>query len=270
MKKILFICLFFSLLSLSAQNNSLQYQFKGVDDEFANDFAKDIIADVIGKSQLQVNETIRYVLTYEQKTLALSYSANVHNVSGSVRQENADLYSDLEGVVRRAVVKSLEELRAAVRSEEVVKPAETERIVNGNSSGNHQSEREQSVVESSSASTPARSKVEQAISFSNTSFFIAPEDEPEFLTWEDAKQVCSLKGPGWRLPTLDELKVMYLMRSQIKNLNGLGYNLKFNRKYWSSEEKNKRSAYFFDMDDGEDDDDDKSDADKCVRCVRSK
>lgn len=122
---IILVC-FLSLFGLSAQNSSLQYQFKGVDDEFANDFAKDIIADVIGESQLQVNETMHYVLTYEQKTLALSYSASVSNVSGSVRQENADLYSDLEGVVRKAVEKSLDELAIAVKSKEVVKPVETE------------------------------------------------------------------------------------------------------------------------------------------------
>ena len=46
---IILVCLL-SLLGLSAQNSSLQYQFRGVEDEFANDFAKDIIADVIGKS----------------------------------------------------------------------------------------------------------------------------------------------------------------------------------------------------------------------------
>ena len=56
------------------------------------------------------------------------------------------------------------------------------------------------------------------------------------------------------------------MKNQIKNLNGLN----FNYKYWSSEERNRRNAYYFDMSDGDDDNDDKSDADKCVRCVKSK
>ena len=87
-----------------------------------------------------------------------------------------------------------------------------------------------------------------------------------FLTWEDASACCSLKGAGWRLPTLGELKVMYLMRGKIKNMNGLDRNYN----YWSSEEKGKRRAYYFDMENGEDDTDDKTDADKCVRCVKSK
>lgn len=272
MKKIssiLLVCLL-SLFELSAQNSLLQYQFRGVDDEFANDFAKDIIVDVIGKSQLQVNETMHYVLTYEQKTLALSYSASVSNVSGSVRQENADLYSDLEGVVRKAVEKSLEELETAVRPKAKVSTVKTEEAVSRNLSGIPQSEQEHSTVERSNASKSDGSKMGQAISFPNINFLIASEDEPEFLTWEDAKQVCSQKGPGWRLPTLDELKVMYLMRSRIKNLNGLEYKWGFNRKYWSSAEQNKHDAYYFDMEDGDIDDDDKTDDDKCVRCVRSK
>lgn len=102
--------------------------------------------------------------------------------------------------------------------------------------------------------------------FPGINFYISNEDEMGFLTWEDASACCSLKGAGWRLPTLGELKVMYLMRGKIKNMNGLDRNYN----YWSSEEKGKRRAYYFDMENGEDDTDDKTDADKCVRCVKSK
>ena len=109
-------------------------------------------------------------------------------------------------------------------------------------------------------------KTEKTLALPGINFYISVEDEFGFLTWHDAQRICSMKGTGWRLPTLDELKMMYLMQRQIKNLNGLNNNFK----YWSSEEKNKRNAYYFDMRDGDDDDDDKADADKCVRCVKNK
>lgn len=106
----------------------------------------------------------------------------------------------------------------------------------------------------------------RAISLPGVSFEIASEDEVGFLTWEDAKLACSLRGSGWRLPTLQELKIMYFNKNQIGNLFGHERTTG----YWSSLEKNKRNAYYFDIKDAETDDDDKSDADKCVRCVRSR
>lgn len=118
----------------------------------------------------------------------------------------------------------------------------------------------------SNSSVNHYSRAEKTLAFSGVNFYISPEDEIGLLTWEDAKQACSLRGAGWRLPTLAELKVMYLMKNQIKNL----YGINFNYKYWSSEERNRHDAYYFDMSDGDDDNDDKSDADKCVRCVKSK
>ena len=198
MKKILSILFVFllSLFELPAQNNLLQYQFKGVDDEFANDFAKDIITDVIGKSQLQVNETMHYVLTYEQKTLALSYSASVSNVSGSVRQENADLYSDLEGVVRRAVVKSLEELRAVVRPEEVVKPVETEGTVDADYLGTSRSE-QSGVVQTETSIYPKMmsfNEFKQRIRREKGNFF-----DKGSLAYKKYKSYNTMKVCGWTL-----------------------------------------------------------------------
>lgn len=128
---VLFICLL-CFFNLSAQSVSINYQFKGVDDEYANDFAKDIISDAIRQSRLQVDDTLCFVLTYEQKTLTLSYLAKGSNVSGYMSQENADLYSDLESVIRKAVAKSLEDLEVATKPKEVIKPVESEVTANEN------------------------------------------------------------------------------------------------------------------------------------------
>ena len=192
---IILVC-FLSLFGLSAQNSSLQYQFKGVDDEFANDFAKDIIADVIGESQLQVNETMHYVLTYEQKTLALSYSASVSNVSGSVRQENADLYSDLEGVVRKAVEKSLEELKAAVRPEEVARPVETKGKESGNSSENPQSVKNEVILSGTSISPQTMSfdEFKQKVRREKGSFL-----DKKSLAYKKYRNYNTMQLCGWTL-----------------------------------------------------------------------
>lgn len=116
-KLVLIVCLFSLSYCLTAQTTSLQYQFKGVGNEFADEFATDIITDMIAQSKLQIVETVEYVLTYEQKTLKMTYSAKAYNVSGEVQQENADLYSDLEGFVRKTVTQSLNELAAAANKQ---------------------------------------------------------------------------------------------------------------------------------------------------------
>lgn len=116
-KPILIICLFSLFYCLTAQTTSLHYQFKGVGDELADEFATDIITDMIAQSKLQVVETVEYVLKYNQKTLKMTYSAKAFNVSGEVQQANADLYSDLEGFVRKTVTQSLNELAAAANKQ---------------------------------------------------------------------------------------------------------------------------------------------------------
>lgn len=37
------------------------------------------------------------------------------------------------------------------------------------------------------------------------------------LNWEDAKTACANLGKGWRLPTMNDLKLLYLNRSKIGN-----------------------------------------------------
>ena len=121
----------------------------------------------------------------------------------------------------------------------------------------------QSAEENPTATIPQFNK---QISIPNINFYIASEDEPGFFTWENAKLACESKGAGWRLPTIKELEIMNFQKNRIRNL--YGYKGKWG--YWSSQEKNKRSAYYYDFMEAEEDDDDKSDADKCVRCVRSR
>ena len=55
---------------------------------------------------------------------------------------------------------------------------------------------------------------------------VAKIDFPEVMKWDDAKKACEALGEGWRLPTIDELKFLYLNKNEIR---GFG-----DRSYWSS------------------------------------
>ena len=57
---------------------------------------------------------------------------------------------------------------------------------------------------------------------------IAEFDFPNEMTWDEGVKACIELGEGWRLPTKDELNVMY------KNKNRIGGFEKFS--YWSSTE----------------------------------
>lgn len=61
-------------------------------------------------------------------------------------------------------------------------------------------------------------------------FEVYPEELDEH-NWENAKKVCEDLGDGWRLPTREELHLMWLHR---KNIGGFTDNY-----YWSSTEYNK-------------------------------
>ncbi|MCX9155422.1 DUF1566 domain-containing protein [Niveibacterium sp. 24ML] len=37
----------------------------------------------------------------------------------------------------------------------------------------------------------------------------AQEDNGSEIGWQDARDYCARRGPGWRLPTLDELEALY-------------------------------------------------------------
>jgi len=49
---------------------------------------------------------------------------------------------------------------------------------------------------------------------------------PKTMNWNSAKKACVDLGAGWRLPTKDELKLMYLQKNKIRGF--------FSDSYWSS------------------------------------
>lgn len=57
------------------------------------------------------------------------------------------------------------------------------------------------------------------------------------ITWHNAKKKCEVLGDGWRLPTVDELEVMY------KHKDIIGHFIF--PIYWSSERFNALDAYTF-------------------------
>ena len=56
------------------------------------------------------------------------------------------------------------------------------------------------------------------------------------LVWQDAVKAASSYGPGWHLPTKDELNQLYLQRSVVGGFNESSY-------YWSSTENGSRGAW---------------------------
>ena len=67
-----------------------------------------------------------------------------------------------------------------------------------------------------------------------TKFEVAQNDFP-MMNWDDAKKACANLGSGWRLPTKDELNLMYKNR---KKIGGFANNY-----YWSSTEYLNRFAW---------------------------
>ena len=57
---------------------------------------------------------------------------------------------------------------------------------------------------------------------------IAPNDFPNTMNWDDAKITCEALGDGWRLPSKDELKILYENKDKIGGFA--------DRVYWSSTE----------------------------------
>jgi hypothetical protein len=55
---------------------------------------------------------------------------------------------------------------------------------------------------------------------------VAQYDFPIFMNWVDATKACADLGDGWRLPTKDELKYLYVNKIAIGEFT--------NKSYWSS------------------------------------
>ena len=67
-------------------------------------------------------------------------------------------------------------------------------------------------------------------------FEIKDKDEPEAMTWHDAMKKFNGKGKGkWRLPTKEELNLMYKNKDIV---GGFTYDY-----YWSSSEYDASSAW---------------------------
>lgn len=64
---------------------------------------------------------------------------------------------------------------------------------------------------------------------------IKSEDEPDSMTWNVAGLAVKKHGPGWRLPTIGELRMMYIQRKLIGGFSA--------EDYWSSTEQDVNSAW---------------------------
>jgi hypothetical protein len=67
---------------------------------------------------------------------------------------------------------------------------------------------------------------------------VAENDFPDTMEWSDAKTACSELGKGWRLPTIEELRLLYLNQKKVKNFTS--------NNYWSSTKDN-RGWYYLDF-----------------------
>lgn len=63
---------------------------------------------------------------------------------------------------------------------------------------------------------------------------IAQNNFPNKMNWEDAQKACADLGEGWRLPTKEELNVMFLNRAEIGDFAGA---------YWTSTEDNNNQSW---------------------------
>ena len=68
-------------------------------------------------------------------------------------------------------------------------------------------------------------------------FEVAQHDFPKAMTWKDAKAACAKLGKGWRLPTKNELNVMYKNKDKIGGFANDNF-------YWSSTVVGGTNAFF--------------------------
>ncbi len=65
---------------------------------------------------------------------------------------------------------------------------------------------------------------------------VAQNDFPKYMNWYVAVKACANLGSGWRLPTKDELNLMYLNKDKIGGFANFGY--------WSSTEGVNVNAWY--------------------------
>lgn len=83
--------------------------------------------------------------------------------------------------------------------------------------------------------TPIEKQSKPIILEQTLKFEVYPKDLGEH-NWEDAKKVCEDLGDGWRLPTREELHLMWLNR---ENIGGFAAAY-----YWSSSEYGNGLAWY--------------------------
>lgn len=83
--------------------------------------------------------------------------------------------------------------------------------------------------------TPIEKQSNPIILEQTLKFEVYPEDLGKH-SWENAKKVCKDLGDGWRLPTREELHVMWLHRASIGGF--------INSYYWSSSENSSNNVWF--------------------------
>jgi len=83
--------------------------------------------------------------------------------------------------------------------------------------------------------TPIEKQSKPIILKQTLEFEVYPKDLGEH-NWEDAKKICADLGNGWRLPTREELHLMWLHRGSIGGFAAANY--------WSSSESNTNFAWY--------------------------
>jgi hypothetical protein len=69
---------------------------------------------------------------------------------------------------------------------------------------------------------------------------VSENDFPTAMNWDEAKAVCTLLGKGWRLPTKDELNILYQNKFKIGGFEGDNDH----DVHWSSTENDSLNAWF--------------------------
>ena len=88
--------------------------------------------------------------------------------------------------------------------------------------------------------TDSASIIGESINLGN--LVVAQHVFPEGMSWDAAKRACKKLGRGWRLPTKDELNIMYQNKDSIGGFA--------NTFYWSSSELGNDDAWFQDFSGG--------------------
>ena len=91
---------------------------------------------------------------------------------------------------------------------------------------------------------------------------VANQDFSGVMTWQEAKRACSELGSGWRLPTKQELEIMY------EQLHKKGQGKFQSVSYWSSSELDTNYAWYFYFSNGYSDSRYSKHYGQCVRAVR--